>query len=60
MSELLFKHATRTVDGDIVSYDCNKGLWGVSGHVEDESQVRREAEYYFIQYYEDGEYDYEN
>lgn len=55
--ELLLKHANRKVKGDTVNYECRKGLWGVSGHIENESQIRREAERYFIQYYLDGEYD---
>lgn len=55
--ELLFKHVNRKVKGDIVEYECRKGLWSVCGHIKDESRVRRETEHYFIQYYLDGEYD---
>lgn len=33
---------------------CKKGLWEVCGP--DKDVVRKEAEYYFWQYYNDGEY----
>lgn len=55
--DLLLKHCTRSVKGKMVDYTCNKGLWGVSGHIDNESRIRKEAEHYFIQYYIDGEYD---
>lgn len=55
--ELLMKHCRRKVSKGIVSYKYNKGLWEVEGRLENESQVRREAEHYFVQYFDDGEYD---
>ena len=55
--ELLMKHVSRKERNGIVSYKCKKGLWEATGSIENESQVRREAEHYFVQYFDDGEYD---
>lgn len=35
--------------------DCRLGLWGVCAPTKE--QAEREARHYFIQYFEDGEYD---
>jgi len=35
--------------------DCKKGLWGVYSH--DKNTALKEAGNYFLQYWEDGEYD---
>jgi hypothetical protein len=38
--------------------DCNKGLFGVSAATKE--QAMKEARHYFLQYFEDGEYNLKN
>ena len=42
-------------DGDWINIDCPLGLWGVT--TTDEEAAIREAQHYYMQYSEDGEYD---
>lgn len=44
----------KEIDG-VYEYECPKGLWGVSG--KHKPSVSTEAQHYFWQYMEDGEYE---
>jgi hypothetical protein len=44
----------KTMKDGSIEIHCKLGLWGVSG--QDHRFVEREAEHYFAQYLEDGEY----
>jgi hypothetical protein len=46
---------TKLMKNGRVEIHCKRGLWGVSADTEEEAV--REAKHYFIQYFEDGEYD---
>lgn len=46
---------TKLMKDGRVEIHCKRGFWGVSAASEDEAI--REAKRYFIQYFEDGEYE---
>jgi hypothetical protein len=55
MIDAFNKHTQwQSVDGRYTR-ECNKGLWSVEGP--DMDTIDSEAMHYFIQYWEDGEYD---
>jgi len=49
------KNTNRRANKDSYTINCKKGLWGVTAATKEEAM--REALRYFVQYYEDGEYD---
>jgi len=51
----MFVHKRVLKEGQ-VEFKCRKGFWSVSGSQDDEDRVRKEAQYYFAQYWFDGEY----
>jgi len=46
---------TKLMRNGRVEIHCKRGFWGVSAANQEEAM--REAKHYFIQYFEDGEYD---
>ena len=56
IEELFSLHTeTKLMRNGRVEIHCKRGFWGVSAASEDEAM--REAKHYFVQYFEDGEYD---